>query len=287
MIDLSNHIERQRLVDQINIDIDWFCRNEFAEDPRTHLGASIIGHDCAAYAWNVFRWLKFEKFDGRMLRLFNRGHEEERRFIRWLQGIDFEVRDFDPETKKQYRIIGVRGHFGGSLDSIMKAPARYNIPDEIIWLGEFKTHNAKSFAKLKKHGVSMSKPMHFRQCCSYGRAYGFKYALYCAVNKDTDELYFEIVVLDYRQADDLFRKAEGIINATSRPQKIAQTATFLECKFCDFSDLCHGDAIPAKNCRSCRLATPVDNGEWLCGHRNQIIPKEIIPVGCDAWARIA
>jgi hypothetical protein len=287
MTDLSNHIERQKLVDQIQADIDYFCRAEFAEDPRTHLGASIIGHDCAAYAWNTFRWLKFEQFDGRMLRLFNRGHEEESRFIRWLRGIGFEVRDRDPVTDKQFRITGVKGHFGGSLDSMMKAPARYNIPDELIWLGEFKTHNAKSFAKLKKHGVAMSKPMHFRQCCSYGRAYGFQYALYCAVNKDTDELYFEIVVLDYRQADDLFRKAEGIILAQTRPQKIAQTAAYFECKFCDFSDLCHNGAVPNKNCRSCRLATPVDDGKWHCGHRGQLIPKSVIPAGCDSWARIA
>jgi hypothetical protein len=33
--------------------------------------------------------------------------------------------------------------------------------------------------------------------CSYGQAYGLKYGLYCAINKNTDELYFEIVELDW------------------------------------------------------------------------------------------
>jgi hypothetical protein len=287
-LDLANHLDRKRLVLQIQADIDTFCREEFAEDPRTHLGASIIGHDCQAYAWNTFRWLRFEQFDGRMLRLFNRGHEEEHRFVRWLSGIGFEVRELDPETKKQFRIVGAKGHFGGSLDAMMKPPARYGIPaDFIIWLGEFKTHSDKSFKKLKKDGVVKSKPQHFRQMCSYGRAYNFAYGLYCAVNKNDDELYFEIVPLDFRQADDLFRKAEGIVFAEKRPPKIAQTDTFFDCKYCDFAGLCHRGEVPTKNCRSCRNAFPVDGGEWYCQVHNANIPKHIIPQGCPSYARIA
>lgn len=302
-VDLSDHMQRKKLVAQIQADINDFCIKEFSEDPRTHLGASIIGHDCQAYAWNVFRWLKKENISGQLFRLFNRGHAEEARFVRWLVGIGFEVREIDPVTQKQFRILGCKGHFGGSLDAMMKPPARYNIPAEhIIWLGEFKTHNEKSFAKLagakpaweKIHlprtggdGVVRSKPQHYRQMCSYGRAYNFKYGLYCAVNKDTDELYFEIVPLDFNQADDLFRKAEGIVFSQSRPPKLAQTATFQGCKFCDFKGLCHGDEVPTKNCRSCRNALPVDNAEWHCQVVGQNIPKEVIMTGCDSWARIA
>lgn len=286
-VDLDNAQHRARLIAQINNDIDQACRNEFAEDPRTHLGASIIGHDCAAYGWNTFRWLKFEQFDGRMLRLFNRGHEEEARFVRWLTIAGFQVREVDPATGKQFRIVGSKGHFGGSLDSMIKPPARYNLPDWLIWLGEFKTHNAKSFAKLKKEGVSKAKPQHFKQMCSYGRAYEFRYGLYCAVNKDTDELYFEIVVLDYRQADDLFRKADHIVFSQTRPAKIAQVATYFECKYCDFSGLCHEGEVPVKNCRSCEHASPIEDAQWHCRIVNDTIPKDFIPKGCDSWRRIA
>jgi len=307
MIDLSNHLERKKLVLQMQADIDKFSKEEFEEDPRTHLGASIIGHDCQAYAWNVFRWLKFEEFSGRMYRLFNRGHEEEKRFVRWLVGIGFEVREFDPVTKKQYRILGAKGHFGGSLDAMMKPPERYNIPvDHIIWLGEFKTHNEKSFAKLagpKPHytqidapgaraggqGVQKSKPQHYRQMCSYGRAYSFTWGLYCAVNKETDELYFEIVELDWNQADDLFRKAESIVFSQVRPSKIAMTETFFDCKYCTFAGLCHRDEMPTKNCRSCKYAFPVEDANWHCQHpqHNAIIPREVIIEGCNLWSRIA
>lgn len=306
MIDLTDHIARRQLVTRLQEEIDAFCRVEFDEDPRKHLGASIIGHDCTAYGWNTFRWLKFEEFDGRMLRLFNRGHEEERRFVRWLEGVGFEVREVDPATQKQFRIVGAKGHFGGSLDSLMKAPASWGLPEDLVWLGEFKTHNEKSFAKLagkKPHwremgkprvggkGVIASKPQHFKQMNSYGRAYGLKFGLYCAVNKDTDELYFEIVELDYRQADDLFRKAEQIVYARERPQKIAQSKTYLDCSLCVYADLCHGNEVPTKNCRSCRHAVAVEGAQWFCElyspANGENIPAETIPVGCGSWARIA
>jgi hypothetical protein len=305
-LDLADAYDRKKLVLQIQADVDAFCRAEFAEDPRTHLGASIIGHDCQAYAWNTFRWLKFEEASGQQLRLFNRGHLEEARFVRWLQGIGFEVREVDPDTQKQFRIVGAKGHFGGSLDSLMKPPARYGLPVELVWLGEFKTHNEKSFAKLAGakpawknmgkprsggDGVFKSKPMHFKQMSSYGRAYNLPYGLYCAVNKDTDELYFEIVTLDFRQADDLFRKAEGVVFSRTRPPKIANTESFFDCKNCNFAGLCHRGEEPTKNCRSCTHAVPVDEAGWWCElhspEANANIPKDVIPVGCPSWTRIA
>ena len=283
IIDLEDHLQRKALVLKIHEDVDEFCKREFDEDARTHLGASIIGNDCKAYAWNVFRWVKFEDFSGRMLRLFNRGHEEERRFVRWLVGAGFTVFETDPETGKQFRILGVNGHFGGSLDAMVGAPTHYNINEPMVWLGEFKTHNDKSFKSLKKSGVAMSKPQHFRQMCSYGRAYNYKYGLYCAVNKNDDDLYFEIVPLDYRQADDLFRKAEYIINSKTQPPKIATTETFFVCKMCDFKGVCHRGDLPTKNCRSCKFASPIADAQWYCGFFNDIIPVDFIAKGCDNW----
>jgi len=306
-VDLNNDLERAKVLARINEDVDTFCRAEFAEDPRTHLGASIIGHDCKAYAWSVFRWLKFEELTGQMYRLLNRGHEEEARFVRWLNGIGFQVQEFaDPVARKQFRIIGAKDHFGGSLDSLMKAPDRYGLPDNLVWLGEFKTHNEKNFTKLAgpkpawrdlKAGkmrsgglkVRRSKPQHFKQMCSYGRAYALHWGLYCAVNKDTDELYFEIVKLDWLEADDLFRKAEEIVFSPVRPAKIANTPAFHECKLCIFSNLCHSDEVPTKNCRSCKFAVPIESAQWRCTHPanpDAPLPKEVIMQGCGYWVRI-
>ena len=287
MIDLSNPTERTKLAFTIKQDVEKACQEHFKDEPRKHLGASIIGHDCAAYSWNTFRWLKQENFEGRMLRLFNRGHLEEARFIKWLQLIGFTVWETDPKTNAQFKISGCNGHFGGSLDSVVCPPSRYNIADNfLIWLGEFKTHNEKSFNELKKDGVRKSKPKHYKQMCSYGKLYAFKYGLYCAVNKNTDELHFEIVELDYNLADDLFRKAEDIIYSQAQPRKISQVPTYFECKYCHFSGICHKGETPQKNCRSCQHGLPTESASWTCGLTNAKLSDNTIKIGCDSWRRI-
>lgn len=283
MTDLSDPIENAKFILALNKAVDEYCIKEFTDDPRNHLGASIIGSDCAAYSWGVFRWLKKEPFSGQQLRLFNRGHEEEARFIRWLRGAGLTVWDID-DSGNQFRIIGCKGHFGGSLDGASQAPKF--IQGLVTFLLEFKTHNDRSFKDMQKKKLVRSKPKHWKQMCSYGRAYNLEYGLYCAVNKNTDELYFELVKLDYAEADDLFRKAETIIFTQEQPQKIAQVATYQECVYCPQQGICFRGEAPDKNCRSCRNAFPVDDGKWTCSLVNQHIPAEVIKVGCNSYARI-
>jgi hypothetical protein len=305
VIDLANPIDRYKLVKLIEADVDAYCIAHFKSEHRNHLGASEIGHPCAAKAWGKFRWLKLEQHSGRMRRLFERGHLEESRFVAILRGIGFEVHEVDSEGN-QFRISGSQGHFGGSLDGISKAPARYEIPDDIILPDEFKTHSEKSFTKLAgskdkatgerkfvtgTHGVRISKPVHFSQMSSYARAYGYRYALYVAVNKDTDELYFEIVVTDWSHADDLFRKADSVIFSQEQPPKIAQVETFFECKYCHLSRICFHGEMPEKNCRSCSFAVPIEGGQWHCENvcangLDAQIPADLIKTGCDEWRAI-
>lgn len=64
------------------------------EKRRGHLGGSAIGSPCERELWYGFRWAHEEKFQGRMLRLFNRGHKEEFRFVDYLRRIGCEVREY-------------------------------------------------------------------------------------------------------------------------------------------------------------------------------------------------
>ena len=48
---------------------------------RTHLGISLIGDECAAKIFYGWRWATKSRFSGQTLRLFNRGHLEEGRFV--------------------------------------------------------------------------------------------------------------------------------------------------------------------------------------------------------------
>ena len=113
--------ENQKIADSIRNAIDTYCQNIYDDGHRNHLGASIIGHKCKRYLWFTFRWVYHHKHTGRMQRLFNTGHKEEARIIEWLQGSGYEIK-FEDENGKQFRIEGVEGHFGGSIDGLITVP---------------------------------------------------------------------------------------------------------------------------------------------------------------------
>lgn len=280
-VDLSVPGVRSHVAGQILADIDAYCQKTYDGGHRKHLGASLIGHECERYLYNVFRWMKHEKFSGRMLRLFNRGHREEERFVEWLRGIGFQVWEVDAEGN-QFRVKACHGHFGGSLDGVNQAPERYRINEPMLL--EFKTMGTGAgFTALKAKGVAMCKPQHFAQMSTYGKFYGFKYALYMCINKNDDDIHVEIVELNWNVGEDLLRKAESVILAQTPPPRIAENEAFLSCKYCPFVGICHRGEAPERNCRSCSFARPAENGEWYCGNHNAVIPSEFIPNACDAY----
>lgn len=282
--------QRKAFAAQIKADIDEYCRVTYDDGHRNHLGASLIGHDCARYLWYTFRWVEAGAFSGRMQRLFNRGHQTESRFIEWLRGIGFGVWEHDPSTNEQFRIHGVGGHFGGSLDGRLAIPERYHamlagamVIQEGMLLEMKTSKTGPVFQKLIQQGVKLSKPQHFAQMCSYGRKYGYHYALYLCINKDDDDIHVEVVELDWDYGADLERKAGDIILSQTPPPRVNESPAFYLCKLCDRHDVCHKGAPYEKNCRSCTFAQPVEGGEWFCGKWNGVIPKDFIPTGCDQW----
>jgi len=165
MLNLSNPKDREKLEELLADDLDLFCQTYYEQGHRNHLGASTLGEPCWRKLWYSFRWVKEERFDGRMMRLFNVGHSAEPRFVTYLRGIGFEVKEFD-EDGKQFRISGAMGHYGGSLDGMCKAPARYQLSEDIILSLSFKTNNTGSgYEKVSKEALSKSKPMHWSHPC--------------------------------------------------------------------------------------------------------------------------
>lgn len=61
---------------------------------RDHLGGSMIGKVCDRELAYIFRWAKRPSFKGRMLRLFDRGHKEEFRFVEYLRNVGVEVLEY-------------------------------------------------------------------------------------------------------------------------------------------------------------------------------------------------
>jgi hypothetical protein len=254
------------------------------DDPfRSHLGGSMIGRRCARQLWYGFRWFHSKNHTGRMIRLFNRGHLEEARFIAMLQSIGVTVW-YEDDAGKQFRMSASEGHIGGSLDSVLENTPDF--PDEPI-LGEYKTHGEKSFLKLKREGVQKSKPEHYTQMQLYMNHYGLRAGLYMAVNKNNDELYTEIVMADPTYAEQHLSRADRIVWAAEPPPKISDSKTAFDCKFCDFYDICHNGFTPATNCRTCRWSQPVEGKQWVCRKHLTPIDKDLMKTGCQDHELIA
>lgn len=286
-MNLSIKENRDELAETIQNDIEEYCQKIYHSGHRKHLGASIIGNLCSRQLFYNFRWVKEEIIEGRIGRLFNVGHEAEPRFINYLRGIGFEVQELDPATGKQFRISAAGGHYGGSLDGRCKAPARYNLPEDLIFLNEFKTNNTGAgYVSVGKDGIFKAKPKHYAQMCQYGKHYKLKYGLYLIENKNDSDITIQIVELDWNYGQQLENKAIDIITAKFPPPKISDNPDYFECKYCFALDICHhGEAVEI-NCRSCKFSTPVDNGEWYCNKHNGTIPENFIPTGCPDHSSI-
>lgn len=110
-----------------------------------------------------------------------------------------------------------------------------------------------------------------------------KFALYLAVNKDTDELYGEIVKLDKVYANMHIDKAGRIIVATTAPQRLNENPSWYECKFCNYTDICHGQEVPEVSCRSCTYSSPAQDKTWFCDYHSQFIPHKYESKHCKHY----
>jgi hypothetical protein len=276
-------------------EINGYAITNYFEAHRWHLGASLIGHECSRYLWYVFRWCGHQVGSGendeerhnnlgRVQRLFNRGHREESRYVEYLQGIGAEVWTTQP-SGEQYRMAAVNGHYGGSLDGVCKLPARYGIDEPLLL--EFKTNGTgKGFNDLDDLGLAVAKPQHFTQMSAYGFEYKLRYGLYMNTNKNDDDMYIEVVKLNWQQAEQFKAKAERIIISDEPPPRLAENPTYFKCVYCDMKKVCHEGALPERNCRSCKFAQPRSEGEWFCNAHNAIIPRHIVPEGCMTYTAI-
>ena len=285
-MNLQEYSERALLSGRILSAIDAHAQDIYDDGHRKHLGASIIGEACKRKLWYTFRWVGYEKFSGRMLRLFNRGHLEELRNNAWLRGIGATVWDYDYNAPKkadgsypQITISGVNGHFGGSCDGVVQLPPVFGVPFPM--LQEFKTNGTgKGFNDVRNEGVEKAKVNHWAQQCVYGYKLGLDYSLYWNTNKNDDDIHMEVVKLDHKLGAHMEAKAELIITSQEAPARLSDNPTNFLCKFCNFSKVCHQGDVPLTNCRSCAYARPIENKQWFCDKHNGTPPDDVIKTGC-------
>jgi hypothetical protein len=263
--------------------IDAAIVNTQETGQRSHLGASSIGDKCARKLWYGFRWTTEARHPAQLLRLFNRGHLEEDRFVGWLRAAGADVWQNDPATGKQYRFTGYKGHFCGEIDGVGAGIL------EQPYLLEFKTHSDASFKSLVLNGVEIDKEMHYVQMQIYMGEFGLTQAVYLAINKNTDAIYDEVVPFKEKVYQKFVARAAMIVDAPEPPPRISRDASWYECKWCDHRAVCHTTVAPLINCRTCAHSTPVENAGWRCENtlalNNQLIPENTQLVGCAMYVR--
>jgi len=228
---------------------------------RAHLGASGIGDPCERALWYGFRWFTAPDFPGRILRLFRRGQNEETTIVADLRLAGVTVSE-GPTEGEQWRFSTLGGHYGGSMDAaifgLLEAPLTWHV-------GEFKTHNKKSFDLLLKEGVQKSKEKHYAQQQAYMHEFKLTRAVYIGICKDTDRYYLERIHYDKYFAGELQEKAERVIFANEPPPKLSERADYYLCKWCSHYGICHQDqTTEERNCRTCQFSTPLKDGDWVC-----------------------
>lgn len=264
--------------------IDAAILRDKEQEFRNHLGASLIGDECARRVWYQWRWTLAEEFEPRMLRLFGDGHHLEPRVLAWLRaaGIELWVAGEFGTDKALMRVTAHDGHFGGTPDFIGR-----KIPDldpTVAALVEVKSHNEKSFNKLVADGIMSTKWKHFVQMQVYMGYHKLPWALYIAYCKNDSRIQPELVQFDQKAYDRALDRAGAIIWNADPPTRIGKNPAHFGCKFCHLKRLCYfGDIQPARNCRTCQWSAPIPGGQWTCKLHSQNLDEAAQRAACPSY----
>ncbi len=209
--------------------------------PREYLGASRIGEPCSRrliYEFTNTPPDEGKDFDGHVLRIFEAGHVFEDLSIRWLRAAGFDLRTTRRDGG-QFGFSAAGGKFRGHIDGVIAGGPEIGITWPALW--EHKAIRAVSWSDLVKRGLALSKPIYYAQVQIYMAYLDVPVTLFTALNKDTQELFHEIVAFDAACAQALSDKAVAIIQAAKAqelPPRIAPDASFYLCQFCPFIKRC-------------------------------------------------
>lgn len=236
---------------------------------RKYLGMSAIGDPCERKLWFSFRHALTSSFDAPTLKRFEDGHRTEDLIIARLRKVEcLEIVDRD--GKGQIACVDLGGHFRGHLDymarGLIQAPKAWHV-------GEVKcTAKLSDLEKAKadlgeKNSLAKWDETYWGQAQCYMHYQGVDRHWLVATSPGGREWTSVRTEYDPVGAMRLIGKAERIIFSDNAPPRIADSDTFYLCRWCDYSDICHGTALPERACRNCIHSTPVrggDDAKWTC-----------------------
>lgn len=200
------------------------------EGKRAYLGASMLADPCSRRVAYEYRDEPGEPLDGRALRIFATGHVLEELIAQWMRAAGFDLVTVDPGTGRQFAFKdgALQGHADGILAG---GPIDLGYP--VLW--ECKGLNDRSWSDLVKRGLRLGKPVYYGQVNLYMGYFGLPECLFTALNKNTSEIYHELVRFDRIEAARLVDLAGAIVRGWLPPPVISPL-----CAYCAFQVPCNG-----------------------------------------------
>jgi len=227
---------------QLNTLIDTaLVASDRAKPPRDYLGASRIGEPCARkLVYEITRTPKDDgrEFAGRMLRIFDIGHQLEDLCVGWLRSAGFDVRTRN-RAGEQFGFSIAGGRIRGHIDGAIVAGPDIGIRWPALW--EHKALGEKSWSDVISRGVRAARPVYFAQVQLYMAYMQLPVALFTATNRDSLAHYHEVVPFDAAEAQALSDKAVTVIRTAEAGEllpRIADTSEFYLCRFCPYAHRC-------------------------------------------------
>lgn len=239
---------------------DAIVRVRSQEEPRSYLGASLLGYACdRRLGYEFFKTVPAKSFTGNTYRLFDTGHDAEERVKKYLEYAGFEILAL--RSKGGQFGFGLwpddahpKGRVAGHCDGIIvRAPIP--MPTPAIW--ENKAMNNARWSKVEREGLKAAEPEYYVQVQLYmGHVREGRQALdampnpalWTAFNRDTGRIYFELVEFDNYVFQKATARGQHIVHARGPEylERVTKDPSDFRCKFCPYQEACWAEPkIPA------------------------------------------
>ena len=150
----------------------------------------------------------------------------------WVKPAGFKLLTIDPATGEQFGFSD--GPLAGHADGIITGGPDLGFSYPVLW--EAKGLNDRSWSHLVKNGLKVSKPLYYGQVCIYMLYLNLTACLFTALNKNTSEIYHELVPADPAEAQRRIDLAVSIVRGWMPPRFNAEPTRY--CASCEFEDAC-------------------------------------------------
>jgi hypothetical protein len=205
-------------------------RHVSRETLRNYIGSSSIGASCLRQVYYDFNNHPGNEISKRLQRTFDIGSTLEGLIISWLQDCGLELELPDEENRFLEFKDEELPYFKGHCDALIIDPKA---------ILEIKTASNSTFKTLIGSGCKAWNGRYYAQVQSYMGMSGLTESCILVLNKDTSEIFDEVIEFDEDYYEYLKGKAKLIFEATEPPPRINNSPYWYKCKMCSYKKSCH------------------------------------------------